>query len=35
MQPRTLFRIVAFAEAVTWTLLLIGLFLKYVTHTTE
>ena len=35
MQPRTLFRTVAFAEAVTWTLLLIGLFLKYVTHTTE
>jgi integral membrane protein len=35
MQPRTLFRTVAFAEAVTWTLLLIGLFLKYVTHTTD
>lgn len=35
MLPRTLFRTVAFAEAVTWTLLLIGLFLKYVTHTTE
>ena len=35
MQPRTLFRTVAFAETVTWTLLLIGLFLKYVTHTTE
>lgn len=35
MQPRTLFRTVAFAEAVTWTQLLIGLFLKYVTHTTE
>ena len=35
MQPRTLFRTVAFAEAVTWTLLLIGLFLKYVTQTTE
>ncbi|HET7415675.1 MAG TPA: DUF3817 domain-containing protein [Arthrobacter sp.] len=35
MTPRTLFRAVAFAEAVTWTLLLIGLFLKYVTSTTE
>lgn len=35
MAPRKLFRTVAFAEAVTWTLLLIGLFLKYVTGTTE
>lgn len=35
MAPRTLFRTVAFAEAVTWTLLLIGLILKYVTDTTE
>jgi integral membrane protein len=35
MSPRALFRSVAFAEAVTWTLLLIGLFLKYVTETTE
>lgn len=35
MLPRTLFRTVAFAEAVTWTLLLIGLFLKYVTKTTD
>ncbi|WP_281451661.1 DUF3817 domain-containing protein [Paenarthrobacter nitroguajacolicus] len=35
MQPRALFRTVAFAEAVTWTLLLIGLFLKYVTQTTD
>lgn len=35
MQPRTLFRTVAFAEAVTWTLLLIGLFLKYVTRSTD
>ncbi|MFJ5958706.1 DUF3817 domain-containing protein [Paenarthrobacter sp. NPDC092416] len=35
MSPRTLFRTVAFAEAVTWTLLLIGLFLKYVTRTTD
>ncbi|EMY32696.1 hypothetical protein D477_018726 [Arthrobacter crystallopoietes BAB-32] len=29
MSPRALFRSVAFAEAVTWTLLLIALFLKY------
>lgn len=35
MSPRTLFRTVAFAEAVTWTLLLAGLFLKYGTGTTE
>lgn len=35
MPPRTLFRSVAFAEAVTWTLLLIALFLKYVLHTGE
>jgi len=35
MSPRALFRSVAFAEAVTWTLLLIGLFLKYVSETTE
>ncbi|NKX53656.1 DUF3817 domain-containing protein [Arthrobacter mobilis] len=35
MSPRTLFRAVALAEAATWTLLLLGLFLKYVTHTTE
>lgn len=35
MQPRALFRTVAFAEAVTWTLLLIALFLKYVTKTTD
>ncbi|MBO1268305.1 DUF3817 domain-containing protein [Arthrobacter cavernae] len=35
MSPRTLFRTFAFAEAVTWTLLLIGLFLKYVTQTTD
>lgn len=35
MAPRTLFRAVALAEAVTWTLLLIGLVLKYGTNTTE
>ncbi|MCW2797573.1 DUF3817 domain-containing protein [Nocardioides sp.] len=33
--PRSLFRIVAIAEAVTWALLLTGMFLKYVTQTTE
>jgi integral membrane protein len=35
MTPVTLFRRVAVAEAVTWALLLAGMFLKYVTHTTE
>lgn len=33
--PRRLFMTVATAEAVTWSLLLIGMFLKYVTETTE
>jgi len=33
--PRRLFFAVATAEAITWTLLLIGMFLKYVTDTTE
>ena len=35
MTPRLLFRRVAVAEAVTWALLLMGMFLKYVTETTE
>lgn len=35
MSPSTLFRRVAIAEAVTWALLLTGMFLKYVTETTE
>ena len=35
MTPRLLFRRLAFAEAVTWALLLTGMFLKYVTGTTE
>lgn len=35
MSPRLLFRRVAIAEAVTWALLLGGMFLKYVTETTE
>ena len=33
--PLGLFRRVAVAEAVTWALLLAGMFLKYVTQTTE
>ena len=35
MSPLLLFRRVAVAEAVTWALLLVGMFLKYVTDTTE
>ncbi len=35
MTPLLLFRRVAVAEAVTWALLLSGMFLKYVTETTE
>lgn len=35
LTPRRLFRTLAVAEAITWTLLLIGMFLKYVTETTE
>ena len=35
MTPLALFRRVAIAEAVTWALLLTGMFLKYVTVTTE
>ncbi|MFW6773589.1 DUF3817 domain-containing protein [Nocardioides sp. CPCC 205120] len=35
MSPRRLFRVVAVAEACTWALLLFGMFLKYVTETTE
>lgn len=34
-RPITLFRRVAIAEAITWALLLLGMFLKYVTHTTD
>lgn len=33
--PTRLFRTVAITEAITWTLLLVGMFLKYVTDTTE
>jgi integral membrane protein len=33
--PRALFRGVAIAEAITWALLLSGMFLKYVTQTTD
>ena len=35
MSPTRLFRVVANAEAVTWAGLLSGMFLKYVTETTE
>ena len=35
MSPLLLFRRVAIAEAITWALLLTGMFLKYVTETTE
>ena len=35
MTPTRLHRLVARAEAVTWALLLTGMFLKYVTGTTE
>ncbi len=35
MSPLVLFRRVAIAEAVTWALLLSGMFLKYVTETTD
>ena len=35
MTPSKLYRTVAVAEAVTWALLLTGMFLKYVTETTE
>lgn len=35
MTPVRLFRGVAVTEAVTWGLLLLGMFLKYVTETTE
>lgn len=35
MSPRRLFRLIAIAEAITWTLLIIGMILKYVTKTTD
>ena len=35
MTPRPLLQLVARAEAVTWALLLFGMFLKYVSGTTE
>ncbi len=35
MTPHALFRRLALAEATTWALLLAGMFLKYVTRTTE
>ena len=33
--PSRLFRGVSIAEAITWSLLLVGMFLKYVTNTTD
>ena len=35
MTPKRLFSVFAIGEAITWTLLLLGMFLKYVTQTTE
>ena len=35
MSPLRLFRTTAVAEAITWALLLVGMFLKYVTETTD
>jgi integral membrane protein len=35
LTPRQVFRALAVGEAVTWALLLSGMFLKYVTETTE
>lgn len=35
MTPRLLYQVLALAETVTWTLLLAGMFLKYVTRTTD
>ncbi len=35
MNPRTLFRTVAIAEVVTWAFLLLGMYFKYVTRSTE
>lgn len=35
MSPRTLYARIALAEVVSWTLLLVGMFLKYVTGTTD
>ena len=35
MSPRRLFRLIAIAEAITWSLLIIGMILKYVTKTTD
>ena len=35
MSPKRLFSILAIAEAVTWTMLIIGMVLKYGTQTTE
>lgn len=35
MSPRQLFRLLAVAEAITWTLLIVGMLLKYAVQTTD
>ncbi len=35
MSPRTVYRRIAMAEVISWALLLTGMFLKYVTETTD
>jgi integral membrane protein len=35
MTPRTVFRVLAVTEAITWVCLLVGMFVKYVVGTTE
>ncbi|HXH32932.1 MAG TPA: DUF3817 domain-containing protein [Plantibacter sp.] len=35
MSPRRFFRLIAIAEAITWTLLIIGMILKYGAKTTD
>jgi integral membrane protein len=35
LSPRQLFRVLAIAEAISWTLLILGMLLKYVVKTTD
>jgi integral membrane protein len=35
LSPRQLFRVLAIAEAISWTLLILGMLLKYVAKTTD
>ena len=35
MSPRQLFQLLAIAEAISWTLLILGMLLKYATQTTD